>query len=409
MHGIRLLPAVPYGGVPGASSPTTSSPAAIRRAAWPRHGSWLLRLVPAAALLVVWLVGPLVPDREARTYVASAPVHFSLLDWETRNVAGRFDRLAESLARDERVRAGDAETARAYLLQPPRERAVGRAEAEPAIERLVATAYQDAGVRAAWPAFGDRLFPPVLVALGPPPSVLVVSPRTEIRVEQSILLDPGLSIPEQEAIERSADSTGISSLATSIGGIATYPSMVPDNQSARDLLVTVAHEWLHQYLFFFPLGADYFARQETREINETTADLVGTEIGERVLAELGLPAPPQPGPAQPGGFDFRAFMRATRLEVDRLLAEGRVDEAERFLEARRVELVQHGYVIRKLNQAYFAFNGSYGESPAASAASPVPGLLRDLRRRNPSLADFLARVRNVTTVDQLRAAVQAGP
>jgi hypothetical protein len=75
---------------------------------------------------------------------------------------------------------------------------------------------------------------------------------------------------------------------------------------------------------------------------------------------------------------------------------------------RRAELEINGYRIRKLNQAYFAFNGSYGTRFAASLRNPVPGLLRDLRGQSGSLGDFLERVRSTTSVAELRAAVESG-
>jgi hypothetical protein len=77
------------------------------------------------------------------------------------------------------------------------------------------------------------------------------------------------------------------------------------------------------------------------------------------------------------------------------------------MRARRAELQTQGITIRKLNQAYFALYGSYGGGPAASPTSPIPGLLRELRERSGSLADFVFEVRGITTVDGLRAAVAA--
>ena len=71
---------------------------------------------------------------------------------------------------------------------------------------------------------------------------------------------------------------------------------------------------------------------------------------------LGLASPQPPAPPGRGrpAFDFRAFMRDTRGRTEQLLAAGQVDTAEAYMRARRDELQQHGYVIRKLNQAYFA-------------------------------------------------------
>ena len=86
-----------------------------------------------------------------------------------------------------------------------------------------------------------------------------------------------MDIAAQERLEASADSTGVSSLVAPIGGLATYPSMVLDEDTPEHVLAAVAHEWVHQYLVFYPLGAGYWNSQETREINgrklATTAEL----------------------------------------------------------------------------------------------------------------------------------------
>jgi hypothetical protein len=111
------------------------------------------------------------------------------------------------------------------------------------------------------------------------------------------------------------------------------------------------------------------------------------------------------GAQRPGGFDFRAFMRATRQRTEELLAANQVEQAEAYMRARRDELQQHGYKIRKLNQAYFALYGSYGGGFAASPGNPIPNLLRQLREGSGSLAEFIFAVRDVTTVNQLRTVV----
>jgi hypothetical protein len=102
-------------------------------------------------------------------------------------------------------------------------------------------------------------------------------------------------------------------------------------------------------------------------------------------------------------FEFGPFMRETRLTVDQLLAEGRIDEAEAYMEQRRQTLLDQGYVIRKLNQAYFAFHGSYAVGPAAT--DPIGGKLRALRDRSASLADFLQTVARFTTASALDTAL----
>ncbi len=81
-------------------------------------------------------------------------------------------------------------------------------------------------------------------------------------------------------------------------------------------------------------------------------------------------------------------MHATRVRVDELLAAGRVEEAEQYMEERRALFVENGYMIRKLNQAYFAFYGSYADQPGATGSDPIGPALRELRYYSPSLHDL---------------------
>ncbi|MEZ4715811.1 MAG: hypothetical protein R2851_06945 [Caldilineaceae bacterium] len=75
-------------------------------------------------------------------------------------------------------------------------------------------------------------------------------------------------------------------------------------------------------------------------------------------------------PSGPTPFDFRTEMRRTRLMVDRLLADPITRRGRRpYMEQQRQQFVANGYPIRKLNQAYFAFHGSYGTSAASTDRS----------------------------------------
>jgi len=103
-------------------------------------------------------------------------------------------------------------------------------------------------------------------------------------------------------------------------------------------------------------------------------------------AEYLQPTAP-PKSAEPPRVDFNAVMRDTRLQVDEMLAKGQVDEAERFMEERRQYLQANGYYIRKLNQAYFAFYGTYADMP--SSVSPIGEELRQLQTKTKTLRDFL--------------------
>jgi hypothetical protein len=69
-------------------------------------------------------------------------------------------------------------------------------------------------------------------------------------------------------------------------------------------------------------------------------------------------------------------------------------------------LWDHGYAIRKLNQAYFAFYGAYAETPAGAAGEdPVGPAVRLLRQRSSSLAAFLRSIARMSSFDQLKEAI----
>ena len=194
--------------------------------------------------------------------------------------------------------------------------------------------------------------------------------------------------------------------------------MIMDQADLQWILSTVAHEWVHTYLIAFPLGRHYWNDADVQAINETTADIVGTELGWKTLkryypqlASSLAPAPqsptqmrPLPTP-EPPAFDFGEEMRITRETVDRLLAEGKVAEAEAYMEERRQAFLEHGYFIRRLNQAYFALHGTYRTSAAAPADDPIAPRLRKLRRDSPDLASFLRAVRGIKSLDDLIALV----
>ncbi|MEE9176223.1 MAG: hypothetical protein V3U19_08640, partial [Thermodesulfobacteriota bacterium] len=79
--------------------------------------------------------------------------------------------------------------------------------------------------------------------------------------------------------------------------------------------------------------------------------------------------------------------------------EGKVEEAEGFMEQRRQFLASKGRYIRKLNQAYFAFYGTYADSP--TSIDPIGEELKELRSRSASLKDFLDRVAAMTSRQNL--------
>jgi hypothetical protein len=99
-------------------------------------------------------------------------------------------------------------------------------------------------------------------------------------------------------------------------------------------------------------------------------------------------------------------MHTTRVTADALLASGKIVEAERYMEQRRRLFVEHGYFIRRLNQAYFAFYGAYADTPGGPAGQdPVGPAVRALRARSGSLAAFVNSIAWMTSFEQLQQAV----
>ncbi len=101
-------------------------------------------------------------------------------------------------------------------------------------------------------------------------------------------------------------------------------------------------------------------------------------------------------------------MRVTRVQVDALLAQGRIDEAEAYMEQRRHVFLDHGYQIRKINQAYFAFYGAYADQPGAGGQDPVGPAVTALRARSSSLKAFVDRIAWMTSFEQLQRALGEG-
>src|SRR5512138_3874889 len=161
------------------------------------------------------------------------------------------------------------------------------------------------------------------------PDALIVSPRSHIEQAANISITPGLTADEQAALEGRVDQgLDVSSLVVPIGGVGVYPTMIMRTTDLNWLTSTIAHEWTHNYLEFRPLGLLYDKTPELRTMNETTADIVGGEIGSQVIKRyyaavhtLVLPSlnlvalpldHPNPSDLQRPAFDFRAEMHTTR-------------------------------------------------------------------------------------------------
>jgi hypothetical protein len=136
-------------------------------------------------------------------------------------------------------------------------------------------------------------------------------------------------------------------------------------------------------------------------INETAADMAGNEIGLMVYERYydGEEEAAPPVEEQETAFDFGGEMREIRLTVDQYLARGEIEEAESYMEEKREFLEANGYYIRKLNQAYFAFHGTYADTP--TSVSPIGGQLRKLREQSSDVGDFIGTVSGISSYEEL--------
>jgi hypothetical protein len=283
---------------------------------------------------------------------------------------------------------------------------------EAVLQTQVEEALTEAGI-----AFAGQVVPPVRFRLTPLPDLLIVSRRDKIQRIDSRELRAGLNVDDIDRLEREIDRRfDVSSMITPIGGYGTYPTMLPETTSLSFLIETITHEWVHNYLLLSPVGLNYATDGVAQTINETAAILVQREIGARIVArhypELIKPSASlvtdvtaQTEPA----FDFRAEMRATRLRADALLAEGRIEEAEAYMEERRALFVKNRYNIRKLNQAYFAFYGAYNAEPGGAGAAgrdPVGPAVQALWQRAPNVRVFLEAIATVHTLEDVERALR---
>ncbi len=247
------------------------------------------------------------------------------------------------------------------------------------------------------------IFPPVDTVFADSPGALIISPRERIAQISSTLLKPGISGEVREELEELIlREEGVSALIVSTGGVATYPSVIATSGNLRDALAITAHEWLHHWFFFQPLGQHFWDNSDMTTLNETAASIGGEIIGDRAFTAMTgevVTREPATEPVDPDAFDFNAVMRDTRLTAEAMLAEGKIEEAEAYMEEQRQFIVENGIFIRKINQAFFAFHGSY--ATGAVSVSPIGDQLNELRDGSESLEDFLKTIGEFDQVDDL--------
>jgi hypothetical protein len=225
------------------------------------------------------------------------------------------------------------------------------------IEAQVSSVLRDEGF-ARW----GQVLPPVTMHFLAAPDLLVISPRAEIRQAMTLSLVPR-SLEERARLEAelSAALPDLSLWITPIGGVGVWPAMVRQTDRAVVAFEITAHEWAHHYLIFFPLGLNYFTSPDTRLINETTATIVGNEVGNLVIERFyadylatgevylqpspdyrallaAITAPPNPLAESEG----RGY-RSQRPAADFLLAIGRPAAAQLILDLNQAAALRWGY------------------------------------------------------------------
>lgn len=347
-------------------------------------------LLAAAILLLLSPFSGCAPTSklDSRIRESTAPYRFRILNWELKALSNEVRKL----------------------FNRPQNITNNTTLNERLLERQISEAFYSQGIHNPLDRYFKLKigFPPVNIHLGKPLHLLVVSPRDRIEKIRSVTLLPEIDEKDMAAIEADIDSLGYSSLVVGLGGLATFPSYISNEADIRYIIETAAHEWMHQYLAFTPLGFLYVLdaagirrNYDIATMNETVADMVGKEIGEIVYQKYYAP----PGTdnistkTEETGFDFNRAMREIRRTVDDYLAGGEIEAAEAYMEQQRQYLAENGYYLRKLNQAYFAFHGTYADSP--TSISPIGAEMKKLRNDSVSLKEFLDRVSVMTNRQDL--------
>lgn len=372
-----------------------------------------LTIAPYRFGLVSWEIGNL-PDKWQHRLSALLPWNAPPPRAERIALTEEFFRLSEEQRRleSELIAVGASSTSTAGFRRRIAEIRQRQNELRPIVEETVESEISAVLTAEGMESAIGVLLPPVDTVFSPSPALLVTSPRDRIFRLDNTLLRHGITLDDREFLERQTrQQRNLSAIVVSTGGIGSYPSVVSPDAGMHYAITTAAHEWLHNWFFFRPLGRNFWSSPEMTTLNETAATLGGWEIGDRAYTALtgiavNRPPPNPPATPTPGAFDFNAYMRQTRQHAERLLAANQIHQAEAYMESRRQELLPHGYRIRKINQAYFAFYGSYATSPASD--SPIETQLRALRNRSPTLGHFLHTIAQFATYNEFLDYIQSG-
>jgi|TARA_B100001750_G_scaffold248561_1_gene281161 hypothetical protein len=371
----------------------------------------LFKLALTAALLVgILLVTDInrlnVPEQIGKNHL------FSILDWELSKLPDKWSYKIKSLLKnDEQTKSKRFVNIYSYFNDGKNNLyGISTEDVEASIENLISEAIKFEGLT----YLRRIIFPPVLITLDSAPNILITSPREKILRGDEALLDPDLSLQQAIDMENKLfEQENLSSLVIPIGGIATYPVIVSKNDDILWNLQTASHEWLHTFMVFRPLGFNMFKSIEMQILNETVANIVGKEIGHTAFNLLYEDSSPeldlcelikQPISETNNQFNFSNEMNKTRLNTEWLLSEGKVSEAELYMDNRRLLFNSNGYPIRKLNQAYFAFYGTYADSPGS--ISIIGPQVNEYRLYFDTLSGFVNHISKIGSYQEFERSLQ---
>ncbi len=330
------------------------------------------------------------PTREERIAIVDEYLQTSrLAEKEERLIEGRIARAGGATS------AKGAVISREYLDELLGLQRGLRPKAEEAVESELSAVLHDQG----FGLWGDALFPPVDIRFGHLPTIIVTSRRDKIARLERRLLRPELEYIERGRLEDELlEEHDLSAIVGNLAGLSTYPTLVKDTDSLRSVLRTAAHEWLHVYWFFRPFGQAFWISEEMATLNETAADIAGRELGDATFVRMGGDLEENARrylPQEDRDPRFTRMMRETRQRTEELLAEGKVTEAEEYMKERWWQMRLGGYGLRKLNQAYFAMHGIYGES--VTSVSPIGDEVAEYRTYFASTGEFIRALNGVST------------
>ena len=254
--------------------------------------------VVALAALLLWCGRDY---RPTDTEVAIASYRFNLLAWEAGNV---FDKWYHELVnllpwnspqpRPERIvmveeffRIGEEERRLENDLltvgeSSPEAREISIRLADiherqnilrPIVEQTVEREVSSVLVEEGFSSRIGAILPPVDTVFGHSPALLVTSPRDRIFRQENTLLRHGIRPDERELLERKTlEERDLSAIVVNTGGVGTFPSVVSSSSNLHHAAITVAHEWLHNWFFFHPLGQAFWDSPDMTTLNETAGD-----------------------------------------------------------------------------------------------------------------------------------------